>query len=251
MHYQNFLIATLAIAAPVSLALPLADPEPAKGEQQDGQDYATKTGKGKSQRDVEELENRDVADLDWDWDIKGKMTDMNVELEERAEGGKPTGGFTGNPDPAPAPNAAAKPTQHFTGKPDTEPAQTATAKPTQHFTGKPDGPEQTAIAKPTENFSGKPDGPDPTATGKPTQHCTEKPDTPPTKTIKTIEPVKTSIAFTDKPESVPRTFTSMYNIGGQATSRSVLVNTYGPASSSVIVAPVPIGTGKPAGGRGF
>ncbi|KAK8904960.1 hypothetical protein QC760_006167 [Botrytis cinerea] len=31
MHYQNLLIAALAIAAPLSLALPLAEPEPAKG----------------------------------------------------------------------------------------------------------------------------------------------------------------------------------------------------------------------------
>ncbi|KAF5872201.1 uncharacterized protein Bfra_005555ia [Botrytis fragariae] len=326
MHYHNLLIAALAIAAPLSLALPLADPEPAKGapatnkvpenqniyakptwlsipiidptklsifptpaptqkpepvttkgEQQDGQDHATKTvkggeggpaqssqvstthapknpeakGKGKDQRDVEELEDRDVADLDLDWETEGRLADMRVDLEERGTSGKPTGGFTGKPDPAPAPTATAKPTQHFTGKPDTEPAQTATAKPTQHFTGKPDGPEPTVTAKPTEHFTGKPDGPVQTATGKPTQHFTEKPDTPPTKIINTVEPVKTSTVFTDKPESVPRTFTTVYNNGGQATPSSILVNTYGPVSSSIIVIPVPVGTGKPTGGRGF
>ncbi|KAF7882191.1 hypothetical protein EAF00_011707 [Botryotinia globosa] len=319
MHYQNLLIAALAIAAPFSLALPLADPEPikgtpattkipenqnihakptwlsipiidptkisifptpapeqkpepvtTKGEQQDEQDHATKTvkggeggpaqssqvstthapknpeakGKGKGQRDVEELEDREIADLDSDWEIEGR-------LAERAENGKPTGGFTGKPDRAPAPTATAKPTQNVTGKPDTEPAQTATAKPTQHFTGKPEGPEPTVTAKPTEYFTGKPDGPAQTATGKPTEHFTEKPDTPPTKTIKTIEPIKTSVVFTDKPESVPKTFTTVYNNGGQATPNSVLVNTHGPASSSVIVDTVPVGTGKPAGGRGF
>ncbi|TGO48973.1 hypothetical protein BOTNAR_0450g00080 [Botryotinia narcissicola] len=324
MHYQNLLIAALAIAAPLSIALPLADPEPAKGasattripeiqnihakptwlsipiidptklsifptpaptqkpepvttkgEQQDGQDPVTKTvkggeggpaqnsqvstthapekpkTKGKGQRDVEELEDRDTADLDLDWEIERRLADMRADLEERAESGKPTGGFTGKPDPAPAPIATAKPTQHFTEKPDTEPAQTATAKPTQHFTGKPDGPEPTVTAKPTEYFTGNPDGPAQTATGKPTQHFTEKPDTPPTKTIKTIQPIKTSIVFTDKPESVPRTFTTMYNNGDQATPNSVLVNTYGPASSSAIVDPMPVGTGKPVGGRGF
>lgn len=314
----------LAIAAPLSLALPLADPEPAKGapattkipenqniyakptwlsipiidptklsifptpvptqkpepvttkgEQQDGQDHATKTvkggeggpaqssqvstthapekpkAKGKGQRDFEELGDRDIADFDLDWEIEGRLADMRVNLEERAESGKPTGGFTGKPDPVPALTATVKPTQHFTGKPDTEPDQTATAKPTQHFTGKPDGPEPTATAKPTEYFTGKPDGPAQTATGKPTQHFTEKPDTPPTKTIKTIEPIKTSIVFTNKPESVPRTFTTMYNNGGQATPSSALVNTYGRASGSVIVDPMPVGTEKPDGGRGF
>ncbi|THV53076.1 hypothetical protein BGAL_0060g00160 [Botrytis galanthina] len=324
MHYQNILIAALAIAAPLSLALPLADPEPAKGapattkipenqniyakptwlsipiidptklsifptpaptqkpepvttkgEQQDGQDHATKTvkggeggpaqssqvstthapekpkAKGKGQRDFEELGDREIADFDLDWEIEGRLADMRVDLEERAESGKPTGGFTGKPDPVSALTATAKPTQHFTGKPDTEPAQTATAKPTQHFTGKPDGPEPTATAKPTEYFTGKPDGPAQTATGKPTQHFTEKPDTPPTKTIKTIEPIKTSIVFTNKPESVPRTFTTMYNNGGQATPSSALINTYGPASGSVIVDPMPVGTEKPDGGRGF
>ncbi|TGO63077.1 hypothetical protein BCON_0015g00050 [Botryotinia convoluta] len=322
---ENLLIAALAIAAPFSLALPLADPEPAKGalattrvpenqniyakptwmsipiidptklsifptpaptqnpepvttkgEQQDGQDHATKTvkgseggpahrsqvstthvpknpeakGKGNGQRDVEELEDRDVEGLDLDWEIEGRLTDIRVDLEETAASGKPTGGFTGKPDPVPAPTATAKPTQHFTGKPDTEPAQTATAKPTQHFTGKPDGPEPTVTAKPTEHFTDKPDNPAQTATGKPTQHFTEKPDTLPTKTINTIEPIKTSVFFTDKPEGVPRTFTAMYGNGGQATSSSILVNTYGPVSSSVIVDPVPVGTGKPAGGRG-
>lgn len=308
--YRNLLIAALAIAAPLSLALPLAEPEPAKGapattklpenqniyakptwlsipiidptklsifptpaptqkpepvttkgEQQDGQDHATKTvkgseggpaqssqisathapekpeakgkgkGKGKGQRDVEQLENRDVEDLDLDLEIEGRFVGMRVELEGRAESGKSTGGFTRKPDPAPAPTTTAKQTQNFTGHPDTERAQTATAKPTQHFGGKPDGPE-------------------PTATGKPTQHFTEKPDTPPTKTIKTMEPVNTSIVFTDKPEEDPRTFTTMYINGGQATPSSVLVNSYGPVSSSAVVVPVPIGTGKPAGGRG-
>ncbi|KAF7947431.1 hypothetical protein EAE96_008519 [Botrytis aclada] len=309
MHYQNFLVAALAIAASLSLALPFADPEPAKGtsattkasenqniyakptwlsipiidptklfifptsaptqkpepittkgEQQDGQDHATKTvkggesgpaqssqvstthapekpeakgkGNGKGQRGVEEREDTDVEDLELDWEIEERLPDMRVELEERAESGKPTRDYTAKSDPAPAPSTTAKPTQHFTGKADTELAQIATAKPTQHFTGKPDGPE-------------------PTATGKTTQHSTEKPDTPPTKTINTIEAVKTSIVFTEKPERVPRTFTVMYNNGGQATPSSVLINTYGPVSSSVIVAPVPIGTGKLAGGRGF
>ncbi|TEY68506.1 hypothetical protein BOTCAL_0118g00040 [Botryotinia calthae] len=321
MHYQNFLIAALAIVAPISLALPLAEPEPAKGapvttkvpenqntyakptwlsipiidptklsifpttaptqkpepvttkgEQQDGQDHATKTvkggergpaqssqvsvthapekpeakGKGKSQRDIEELDDRDIDDLD----LEGRLANMRVELEEGAEDRKPTGGFTRKPDPAPTPTATAKPTQHFTGNPYTEPAPTATAKPFQPFNGKLDGSEPTVTVKPTEHFTGKPDGPEPTATGKPTQHFTEKPDTPPNKTIKTIEPVKTSIVFTDNPE-VSRTFTTMYSNSGQATSSSVLVNTYGPASSSAVIVPVLIGTGKLAGGRGF
>lgn len=175
-------------------------------------------------------------------------TSLLDDLERRAEKDKPTGGFTGKPESPPVATATAKPTRHFPGKPGTQPAPTATAKPTQHFIEKP-GPEFTPIAtaKPTQRFAPGTKAAL-TATGEPTQVFIGRPEAPASSTIRSVEPVKPTYVFTEKPEVIKTIFTTKH--GGALTSTNVNANTFGLVSSSAIV-PVPIGTGKPAGGRGF
>ncbi|ESZ93804.1 hypothetical protein SBOR_5799 [Sclerotinia borealis F-4128] len=249
MHYQNFLIAALAISAPLSLALPFAEPEPTKDAPATTQEaevqninakptwlsipiidptklYPTPAAAVKSESVTTKGEEQSAQSSlvvaahaaeasKGGKNMNGRDEREKKDMEESDDKGKPTGGLA-------EPDSGLEPTA--TGKPDTDSVPAITAKPTQHFTAEPDT-EATATAT-----------------------ATAKPDTALMNEIRNAAPAKSTGIFISTTEGNKGTATSKPNTG-ETTSTPVKAISVAALKTSVVVF-VPVASVGAAGGKG-